>query len=815
MNKLLPVILGVILGTGVAYAADPPGGRIGLFADQAGTTCNITDATPGLLQVYVVHIVEGEGVTASGYIAAKPACMTATYLTDTNPFPLTVGNSQTGAYVLYGTCLSGAIHVQTINFLAYGTTPTCCQYAVTCDPLGWDQCDSGLLDVLDCNSSHALGDGLIHTVNGDAGCPCPLVPDNFPPATPSDPAPGDMTTNQPLDVQLSWTSSDPDGDPLVFDVWFGTILDPPLVSSGQSASTYDPGPLAYGTTYYWRVAAKDDHGHEKLGPKWQFTTELEPLVRPHYSMAADNVGTVHVFDAEAKALVTTLPLSGNAYVGDCAIRPDGVLGFVTDYAYHVWVIELGQTPPILSPWGNPIPISNAGEELEITADGRFLVVCDGSDSHPISVVDVASRTEVSTFALGTDCSSISLCDDGTSVLVASLHECNVRRLTIDGAGYLTDTGEMLLLDDDNPWDCYCAPGSQSGVAVTRGAAAVHSFTVPGLQPVNTRSLSEGAICGTFNPAGDRLYIRTSGGYAVPKIGDPDGAASSVVAPGEATPHVGAVEVFGHDPVTGALSASPLASHPIEGVNQFFCGMDRMAMNPSGTEVWIPESASLNVYDPVTFTRVASISKLGYIVDPMGICLGPGPDLPVPVFINSFQATVLEGGVSLSWQVVSDQEVAGFRVLRRSDDDALDDDITSDGLISAAVRTYRDDTVLGGTTYEYTLGVVLTDRSEIRSQTVRVTTEAYALELHQNTPNPFNPTTTISFTLPESTPAMLSIYDVAGALVRTLMDETVAAGYQKRTWDGKDDRGEQVSSGVYFYRLTAGKRTLTKKMVLLK
>jgi hypothetical protein len=91
----------------------------------------------------------------------------------------------------------------------------------------------------------------------------------------------------------------------------------------------------------------------------------------------------------------------------------------------------------------------------------------------------------------------------------------------------------------------------------------------------------------------------------------------------------------------------------------------------------------------------------------------------------------------------------------------------------------------------------------------------ATRLYQNHPNPFNPTTTISFTLPERERVTLSIYDVGGRFVRTLIDEIVGEGLQERNWDGRDAQGGEVSSGVYFYRLTAGDKTLTKKMILLK
>ncbi len=87
---------------------------------------------------------------------------------------------------------------------------------------------------------------------------------------------------------------------------------------------------------------------------------------------------------------------------------------------------------------------------------------------------------------------------------------------------------------------------------------------------------------------------------------------------------------------------------------------------------------------------------------------------------------------------------------------------------------------------------------------------------ENHPNPFNPTTVIRYALPESAPASLKVYDVAGRLVRTIFGSVkVPAGAYEVEWDGKDDNGNSVSSGVYFCRLTAGKESLTRKVVLLK
>jgi len=90
---------------------------------------------------------------------------------------------------------------------------------------------------------------------------------------------------------------------------------------------------------------------------------------------------------------------------------------------------------------------------------------------------------------------------------------------------------------------------------------------------------------------------------------------------------------------------------------------------------------------------------------------------------------------------------------------------------------------------------------------------YALE--QNYPNPFNPSTTIRFVLPARDHAELAVFDVRGRHVVTLLDRSVPGGLVSVTWDGRDQHGTPVSSGIYFYRLRAGAFTESKRMVLLK
>ena len=88
-------------------------------------------------------------------------------------------------------------------------------------------------------------------------------------------------------------------------------------------------------------------------------------------------------------------------------------------------------------------------------------------------------------------------------------------------------------------------------------------------------------------------------------------------------------------------------------------------------------------------------------------------------------------------------------------------------------------------------------------------------LDRNSPNPFNPSTTISFTLPEQAALSLAVYDVRGRLVRLLVSGLYPAGVHRVQWDGADVTGRRAASGIYFYRLAAGRTALTRKMVLVK
>ncbi len=88
-------------------------------------------------------------------------------------------------------------------------------------------------------------------------------------------------------------------------------------------------------------------------------------------------------------------------------------------------------------------------------------------------------------------------------------------------------------------------------------------------------------------------------------------------------------------------------------------------------------------------------------------------------------------------------------------------------------------------------------------------------LEQNFPNPFNPNTSISFTLYEEASVLLNIYNSKGQKIKTLMNDLMQSGQHLVFWDGLNDSGEKVSSGLYFYKISSTQKSITKKMILLK
>ena len=116
------------------------------------------------------------------------------------------------------------------------------------------------------------------------------------------------------------------------------------------------------------------------------------------------------------------------------------------------------------------------------------------------------------------------------------------------------------------------------------------------------------------------------------------------------------------------------------------------------------------------------------------------------------------------------------------------------------------------------GDTLTFEIPIVVQVISAEPEPFTPEefsLHQNYPNPFNPVTTLRYDLPENGHVNITIYDILGKNVKTLINQTQDAGYRSVIWDATNDYGKPVSAGLYLYQIQAGEYISTKKMVLLK
>ncbi len=89
------------------------------------------------------------------------------------------------------------------------------------------------------------------------------------------------------------------------------------------------------------------------------------------------------------------------------------------------------------------------------------------------------------------------------------------------------------------------------------------------------------------------------------------------------------------------------------------------------------------------------------------------------------------------------------------------------------------------------------------------------DVAQNRPNPFNPATTIQLALPEAASVRMRVFDISGRVVATLVDRQLPAGFHNVVWQGRDDNGARVASGIYFYRVEAPGHVVQRKMMLLK
>jgi hypothetical protein len=189
---------------------------------------------------------------------------------------------------------------------------------------------------------------------------------------------------------------------------------------------------------------------------------------------------------------------------------------------------------------------------------------------------------------------------------------------------------------------------------------------------------------------------------------------------------------------------------------------------------------------------------------------------VATLLQSCSASVGGAGIEIAWELSKVDPGIEF-IISRSGNGADFVPLDMTGLRRTGLQySYIDARVEPGKRYIYKVEYAIAGESRLLFLSEAIETPAALLALHQNRPNPFNPSTTISFTLPVECAVRLEVYDVSGRLVARLIDGArQSAGAHDVEWNGRDAAGRGVASGIYVYRLVAGKEVISRKMVMLR
>jgi len=353
---------------------------------------------------------------------------------------------------------------------------------------------------------------------------------------------------------------------------------------GMSGNGFELGQYAVRTPDDGLFARFTGPAFDQLATEGDQMFQLFSTSGPAIGMVVDDsTALVNVFDPSSDTVTDNVVFAPGGAEGDCTISADGTLGFVTNFAGVIQVVDLSVIPAVLA--GPPIPISNPGEDVSLTSDGNFLVTSDGNGSTPLSVIDTGTMTEVGSYSLSTSHTSVEVCSDGT--VLSTNGASTVSHGTIDGAGVITSSGANLPGGGNN--NAYCAPGILTGVALS-SSGTITSFGLPGMGVIDTQVLGGGGQSAVFNTQGTVLYVRTTAG----------------------------VEAYSFDPNTG-LFGGLVWSTATGTVTQYY-GMEKIALHPDGSKLYASGGSSpVEILDPATGASLGSMSDPG-ISSPTGICM---------------------------------------------------------------------------------------------------------------------------------------------------------------------------------------------------
>jgi hypothetical protein len=251
------------------------------------------------------------------------------------------------------------------------------------------------------------------------------------------------------------------------------------------------------------------------------------------------------------------------------------------------------------------------------------------------------------------------------------------------------------------------------------------------------------------------------------------------------------------------------------------------IDPDGSSAWTANGVSVcgaaqnqeipqpvpDGYGGVLITWVDERSDAGDIYSQR---IDASGDIGTATLLQSHSADVCGSGIRLAWTLSETDENIDFFILRACGHSMNYHEMPSGGVIGGDLSySYVDKDCESGETYRYRVDVRSGGTRWILFETDWISIPAMPLALYQNLPNPFNPLTTIRYYVPERCRVALDVYGACGEHIIRLADGYRSEGLYTAVWNGCDSSGRRSGSGVYFYRLKAGKNVLSRKMILLR
>ncbi|MHB8078645.1 MAG: FlgD immunoglobulin-like domain containing protein [Candidatus Krumholzibacteriia bacterium] len=509
--------------------------------------------------------------------------------------------------------------------------------------------------------------------------------------------------------------------------------------------------------------------------------------------------------------------TGLAWFGEMLIAADGAAGLQG--------FENAANPPVLASGEFRLPSSGVNDlatldNLVVLApqDGPPLIVDVADPAYPVEVgpvnaIPIAKAVATVTggfcsIAADGELSVVALADPANPALIGACSTGVVPEgCVIDGNFIYVAAGAdgLLLVDVSNPFlpqpvRLVDTPGFASRVAVAGGIAYVADGDA-GLTLIDVSDPAAAAVIGTHDTNGTALGVAVSGfrafvaadagGFLILDVSEP----TNVRQINRTQVPNGAVDVavvgdlaYVTDRGMGVLVAQVSLSDwgRLVGLISLPSGAaDRVALTTNGL---VAEAPGWGFYSALA-----------------------GCNTLTPVFLSSFSAEATADVVALRWQAaVSGQ--GEFRLVARTGGNERDIAFTT---LGNGLFTARDTAAPAGGSVTYALLYREADAAWTTLAERAVDLPAARTALLNPWPNPFNPRTTVAFTLARSGPARLTVYDAAGRLVAVLADGPCTAGRTELTWDGTDVRGHALASGTFLLRLEAEGTLATRRLTLVR